>query len=107
MLYDFLILMKAELSITIIVFILLFIKLSNNEWANTPLLNFMNVLLFLNLVSGFFFARSGSLFGDMFQTNELIRFEKNILNLGTFIISLQSYDWLKNHKHVPEFYMLL
>ena len=49
----------------------------------------------------------GSLFGDMFFTNELLVFEKNLLNLGTLIISLQSYNWLKDHKHVPEFYMLM
>ena len=107
MLNDFLILMKAELVITIILFILLFLKLGNKERGNKPLLTLINVLLLLNLISGFFFAKTGTLFGDMFQTNELIRFEKNILNLGTLIISLQSYDWLKNHKHVPEFYMLL
>lgn len=107
MLNDFLTLMKAELAITILLFILLFVKLSNKEWSNEPLLNFINILLLLNLASGFFFAKAGTLFGDMFQTNELARFEKNILNLGTLIISLQSYDWLKNHKHVAEFYMLL
>jgi NADH-quinone oxidoreductase subunit N len=43
----------------------------------------------------------------MFRTNELLTLEKNFLNLGTLIISLQSYHWLKNHKHVPEFYMLM
>jgi len=107
MLNDFFILMKAELVITIIIFILLFLKLGNKEWKNETLLNFINILLFINLASGFFFAGEGKLFGDMFQTNELVRFEKNLLNLGTFIISLQSYNWLKNHKHVPEFYMLL
>jgi len=43
----------------------------------------------------------------MFRTNELLTFEKNLLNLGMLIISLQSYNWLKEHKHVPEFYLLL
>jgi NADH-quinone oxidoreductase subunit N len=43
----------------------------------------------------------------MFRTNTLLTFEKNILNLGTLIISLQAYHWLKDHKHVLEFYMLL
>lgn len=107
MLNDFLILMKAELMITIIIFILLFLKLGNKELSNESLFSIINILLFINLISGFFFAKEGNLFGDMFVTNELIRFEKNILNLGIFIISLQSYNWLKNHKHVPEFYMLL
>ena len=35
----------------------------------------------------------------MFRTNTLFNLEKNILNLGTLIISLQAYTWLKNHKH--------
>ena len=43
----------------------------------------------------------------MISTNRLLTFEKNLLNLATLIISLQSYNWLKEHKHVPEFYMLL
>jgi NADH-quinone oxidoreductase subunit N len=107
MLIDFFILMKAELIITIIIFILLFLKLGKKELTNESFLTIINILLFINLISGFFFAREGKLFGDMFETSELIRFEKNLLNLGTFIISLQSYNWLKNHKHIPEFYMLL
>ncbi|MER3497435.1 MAG: NADH-quinone oxidoreductase subunit N [Chitinophagaceae bacterium] len=104
---EFLFLMKAELMITIIIFILLFLKLAKNEMKTVPLLNFVNVLLVINLITGFFFIPEGKLFGDMFRTNELLTLEKNLLNLGTLIISLQSYHWLKNHKHVPEFYILL
>src|SRR6188768_851148 len=107
MLNDFLILMKQELMITIIIFILLFLKLGNKEIKNGTLINFVNVLLLINLVSGFIMQKEGVLFGDMFRTNELLTFEKNLLNLGTLIISLQSYNWLKDHKHVPEFYLLL
>ncbi len=107
MLNDFLILMKQELMITIILFILLFLKLGGKEIANEKLTGFVNLLLFINLVSGFFMIREGTLFGDMFSTNELIVFEKNLLNLGTLLISLQSHHWLKQHKHVPEFFMLL
>src|ERR1043166_4920464 len=107
MINDFLYLMNAELLVTLIIFILLFLKLSNEEWKNQGFLNFINFLLFVNLAAGFFNIPRGYLFGDMFYTSELITFEKNLLNLGTLIISLQSYDWLKTHKHVPEFYMLL
>jgi NADH-quinone oxidoreductase subunit N len=74
---------------------------------NESILNFVNVLLLINLISGFFYIPDGNLFGDMFHTNELLTLEKNFLNLGTLIISLQSYQWLKNHKHVAEFYILL
>src|SRR6266496_2776013 len=97
---DFFYLMKSELLITVIIFILLFLKLSGKERKNESLLNFINMLLVINLVAGFFNIPNGSLFGDMFRTNELLTFEKNLLNLGSLIISLQSYHWLKNHKHV-------
>jgi NADH-quinone oxidoreductase subunit N len=107
MLNDFLYLMKAELMITTIIFIILFLKLSNREWKTDAFLNFINVLLVINLAAGFFNIPTGHLFGDMFRTNELLTLEKNLLNLGTLIISLQSYHWLKNHKHVAEFYILL
>ena len=107
MLNEFLILMKQELMIIIILFIILFIKLGNKEPKNSSLIHFVNVLLFINLVSGFFMQQEGTLFGDMFSTNELLTFEKTLLNLGILIISLQSYNWLKEHKHVAEFYMLL
>ena len=107
MLHDFLYLMKAELMVTVIIFLLLFIKLANKEWKNESFLNFINILLVINLGAGFFNIPTGNLFGDMFRTNELLTLEKNLLNLGVLIISLQSYHWLKNHKHAPEFYMLL
>jgi len=99
--------MKQELVITFIIFVLLFVKLGKEETKNETLINFVNILLTLNLVSGFIFQQSGTLFGDMFRTTEIFTFEKNLLNLGTLIISLQSYNWLKEHKHVPEFYILL
>lgn len=107
MLNDFLILMKQELMVILIIFILLFVKLGKKETGNVVLINWINILLFFNLTAGFFLQQEGALFGDMFRTNELLTFEKNILNLGTLLISLQSSRWLKDHKHVAEFYMLL
>lgn len=29
------------------------------------------------------------------------------MNLGVLIISLQAYNWLKGHRHAPEFYILM
>jgi len=104
---DFFILMKFELLIAIIIFILLFMKVGGNEWKNESLLNIVNALLLLNFITGFFANTDGTLFGDMFRTNKLIDLQKNILNFGMLIISLQAYSWLKNHKHVLEFYILL
>jgi NADH-quinone oxidoreductase subunit N len=106
MLTDFLILMKQEMAVMAIIFILMFLKLGKDR-SNESFMNIVNVLLLINLIAGFFWNREGMLFNEMFRTNKLMVLEKNILNLGMLIISMQSYSWLKTHKHVPEFYMLL
>ncbi len=103
---EYLQLMKTELLLAVILFLFLFLKLGK-AWKRSSLLSFINVVLFINLIMGFFFNAEGTLFGNMFRTNELLVFEKNLLNLGTFIISLQSYHWLSKHEHVIEFYVLL
>jgi NADH-quinone oxidoreductase subunit N len=104
---EILLLMKQEWALIVILFFLLFLKVSDREWGNEHILNLVNFLLLVNFMTGFFLNREGSAFNDMFKTNPLIITEKNILNLGTYIVGLQSYSWLKNHKHVLEFYMLL
>ena len=104
---QFFLLAQQELALTLIIFILLFIKLGTKEWTNTALLNLVNLLLLLNLLAGFLMKEEGMLFSEMFHTGKLVVFEKDILNLGTLIISLQAYDWLKQHRHVVEFYVLL
>ncbi len=104
---DYLHLMKMEMTLIVILFILLFLKLGKKEWDAGKMLHFINILLVINLIFGFFYNTEGSLFGNMFRTSHLLALEKNILNLGTLIVSLQSFHWLKDHKHIPEFYMLL
>ncbi len=103
---DFFILMKSELLLTAILFILLFIKIGKGM-ENSSLLALINSLLAVNFILGFAANGAGSLFGGMFFTNELVFFQKNILNLGVLIISLSGQNWLLNHKHLPEFFMLL
>ncbi len=98
--------MKQEMVIISIIFLLIFLKLGKDR-SNETIMNIVNLLLLFNFSVGFFGIKEGSLFNEMFRTNYLIILEKNILNLGTLIISMQSWSWLKNHKHVPEFYMLL
>ena len=98
--------MKHELVIVFIIFTLLIIKIAK-DYSNEFILNLVNALLLVNLIAGFFLNDEGMLFNEMFRTNPLAVLEKNILNVGIFIISLQSYSWLKNHKHVIEFYVLL
>ncbi|MGE0636323.1 MAG: NADH-quinone oxidoreductase subunit N [Bacteroidia bacterium] len=102
-----LLLMKSELVVTAVIFILLFIKISDTT-SNETVLKIVNALLVLNVAAGFCYMDfTGELFSGMFKTNPLIAFEKNMLNIGTLLISLLSYEWLKNHRHLPEFFVLL
>lgn len=103
---NILILMKQEMALMVLIFIIMFLKLGKDR-SNESYMKIVNVLLLVNLVVGFFWNREGMLFNEMFRTNPLMVLEKNILNLAMLIISMQSYSWLKTHKHVPEFYMLL
>ncbi|MCW3113561.1 MAG: dehydrogenase subunit [Segetibacter sp.] len=106
MVTDFLILMKQEMMLVVIIFILMFLKLGKDR-SNESYMKIVNVMLFINLIIGFLFQQDGMLFNEMFRTSKLMILEKNILNLAMLIISMQSYLWLKTHKHVPEFYILL
>ncbi|HMD01210.1 MAG TPA: NADH-quinone oxidoreductase subunit N [Ferruginibacter sp.] len=106
MLNDFLILMKPELIITVMIFLLLLIKLSSGR-KNESLLLMMQLLLLLNFISGFFLNKAGVLFDGMFQTSPLVIMQKNILNLGVYLISLLCADWLKKSEHMPEFSILM
>jgi NADH-quinone oxidoreductase subunit N len=106
MLNDFLLLMKSELVLAFILFLLLIIKVAA-EVKNERLLALIQILLLGNFIYGFFFIENGSLFGGMYTTNGLIAFQKSILSLGIYLISLFFSDWLKKSEHLPEFFILL
>jgi NADH-quinone oxidoreductase subunit N len=98
--------MKSELVIAFIIFLLLFIKVGSGM-KNERLLSLVQILLLVNFIVGFFFNEAGSLFGGLFTTNALMAFQKSILSLGVYIISLLFSDWLKKSEHMPEFFMLM
>ena len=103
---DFLTLMKPELVITGIIFLLLFIKVGKGV-KNEIMLLMIQVLLLLNFVSGFFFNTEGSLFDGMYVTTNMIVLQKSILNLSVYLISLLFAGWFKKSEHMPEFFMLM
>ena len=98
--------MKQELAVTAIIFFLLFVKISG-RMKNETLLPLVQLLLLLSFIAGFFFERTGTAFGDMYQTGSLQIFQKNILSLGVYLISLLCADWLKKSEHLPEFFLLM
>jgi NADH-quinone oxidoreductase subunit N len=103
---DFFILLKSELVVTFIIFLLLIIKVGKGM-KNVSLLSLVQFLLLVNFVAGFFFNETGSLFGGIYTTNALITFQKNILSFGVYLISLLFADWLLKSEHMPEFFILM
>ena len=99
--------LRQELIVAAIIFLLLFMKIRSAVYGTEGVLHFINLLLLVNLVLGLFASGDATLFSGMFHTSRLIVLEKNMLNLATLIVSLQAYSWLKNHRQVLEFYMLL
>ncbi len=104
---EFFILMKPELGLMLIIFLLLILKIWDGIKEKTTLLSIVNIVLLLNFVAGFFFNKEGTLFSGMYQTNDILVLEKSILSFGTLLISLIAWDWLKKHEHMLEFYILL
>ncbi|MFZ4768713.1 MAG: NADH-quinone oxidoreductase subunit N [Ferruginibacter sp.] len=100
------ILMKSELLVTGLLFLLLFIKIGKGI-KNESLLLIIQSLLLVNFIVGFFFNKEGSLFDGMFNTNGLIALQKSILSLGVYLISLLFADWFKKSEHMAEFFMLM
>lgn len=107
MLNDFYILMQKELWLTMLIFLILIIKVSGKNVRNEITMGVVNIMLLVVLVGTSVINAGGGLFNDFFITNALIAFEKNILLGGTLLISMLSYNWLKDHKNVAEFYILL
>ena len=74
---------------------------------NEHLLPLVQILLLVNFVAAFFFNKTGTLFGGLYTINALIGFQKSVLSLGVYLISLLFADWLKKTEHMPEFFMLM
>jgi NADH-quinone oxidoreductase subunit N len=103
---EMLMIMKSEMAITAVIFLLLFIKIGGGM-KNQSLLLLLQGLLLLNFIAGFFFNKTGSLFDGMYHTGSLIAFQKNILSLGVYLISLLFAEWFAKSEHLPEFFVLM
>ncbi len=104
---DFLHLMLPELSLTFLIFLLLFLKIWDGISSAATIMHLTNFLVLVALVGGFCFTGTGEMFNGMFHTSKIINFEKAILTTGTLIIFLQSFDWLKDNKNGVEFCILM
>jgi len=105
--FESIMLLRFEVIIALIIFILLIMKLNDADNKVKAFLTVANILLVLNFVAGFIPIGEGMLFSGFFKTSGLIVLEKNILNLGVMLISFTAYTWLLNNKNRIEFYILL
>ena len=103
-------LMRHELVLTIITLIVLIADLSIKEGKKTKIISIATFLFGINVIIGFFPSIAGNIFGNMYKTSDLHCTMKNILNLGVFVVLLQSVTWLKmeeNKLKISEFYLLV
>lgn len=104
-------LMRHEMMLLAIIMLLLLGEIFVNPQKKQLLVHAAVVLFGLHTLIGFLPLESTELFGGSFVSNPLVNFFKNVLNVGVFILLLQSADWIKA-KMVPEqsgseFFLLL
>jgi len=102
--------MRHELLLIAITVILLLIEIFLPAGKKHRIIFPSIFLLGLVTVINFFPIPTGELFGGMYVSTALTVTMKNILNIGTFIIFIQSVSWLKkeeNKEKISEFYLLI
>ena len=102
----YLTLLKPELLLVAMIFILLLIKISKS-YSESSLIHLIQGLLAVNFGLGLFLNGEGQLFDHMYQTGPLVIAEKNILSLGMLLISLLFEDWFKCCPYLAEFFILM
>ena len=103
--------MRQEIFLLAILLLLIVGEIFIHKDKKGSIVHLALFLFGIHTIIGFFAIEESSLFGGMFRTNTLIHFFKNTLNIGVFIVLLQSADWIQE-KMVPlnkgtEFFMLL
>jgi NADH-quinone oxidoreductase subunit N len=104
---DFLV-MRHELLLVAMVLLLLFFELfSEKKKYRFQIPVFLFALI---LITGFLPEPTGTIFGGMYVNDGLRILMKNILNVGVFIVLLQSVDWMSSAQNAAkrnEYYILL
>ncbi len=94
-------LMRHEMILLGIILILLIGEIIVSKEKKQSLVHLAILLFGLHTIAGFLPLEDASLFGESFITNPLVTFFKNVLNVGVFILLLQSADWVKD-KMIPQ-----
>jgi NADH-quinone oxidoreductase subunit N len=103
-------LMRNELILVGIVLILLIAEIFTKKENKHRLIPIGTLLFGLATVINFLPLPEGELFGGSFQTTQMTMFMKSVLNLGVFIVFLQSFTWLnreENKEKISEYFILI
>jgi NADH-quinone oxidoreductase subunit N len=104
-------LMRHEILLLTITLLLLVGEIFISKSKKSSLVHLAILLFGIHTAVGFLTLEESSLFGGSFQTNNMIHFFKNVLNIGVFILLLQSADWIQEkivgEDRGTEFFMLL
>jgi NADH-quinone oxidoreductase subunit N len=102
--------LRSEFILTITALFVLLLEIFTNEKGKKYIVDISLFLFGVITLVGFIPVSSGSLFGGMFKTDNQIMIMKAFLNIGTFIVLMQSANWLRkpgNSDKLSEFYILL
>jgi NADH-quinone oxidoreductase subunit N len=103
--------MRQEILLLTITLLLLVGEIFISKSKKSSLVHLAIFLFGIHTAVGFYHIDECSIFGGSFQTNNLIHFFKNVLNIGVFILLLQSADWIEEkivgENRGTEFFILL
>jgi NADH-quinone oxidoreductase subunit N len=104
-------LMRQEIILLTIIVLLLVAEISISNSKKHSIVHLAIFLFGIHTIIGFFAIDTSSLFGGMFRTNDVIHFFKNVINVGVFVLLLQSADWIQekiiDEGKGAEFFILL
>lgn len=107
---DNFLMMRHELVLTLAFLIILVAEVFTGENSKEKFRGFGVVLFAVVTAAGMLPAPEGTLFGGMYLAGQTTTLMKNILNIGTLIVLIQSYTWLgrpENRDRIHEYFMLL
>jgi NADH-quinone oxidoreductase subunit N len=109
--FDDFLLMRHELLLTITALLILMAEIFIDSKNKNAIIRGLSIALFcIVTIIGFIPAPAGTLFGGMYITSGMHILMKNVLNIGSLIVIIQSVKWLKadnNSDRNTEFLMLL
>lgn len=90
--------MRHELLLVAAAVLIVIAELMTSDELKERVIPIAIVIFLAVTVWGFLPIEKGSLFGGMYRTDDITIMMKNALNVGVFIIFLQSAQWLRQHK---------